>query len=367
MRILSLSLDASVLDLASPAGQRQLAYFAGHEADVLVLGRGPATDRAEGSVRVMRAAAATKLGAVWAGWRLIGRRLAVRPYNLVTTQDALVTGWLGYRAARRLRVKLITQVHGDYLGNPRWLAESPLNRVLDRLGRYVLRHSDAVRCVSERIRHRLVGELGVPRERTVVIPIGSDLSTFVPHGDRAATSGSVLLFVGRLTVEKAPLAFCEVVEEAAAVRPDVTGVIIGEGPLRAALEDRIRATGHPERYRLLGHVPPAELASWYRVATCLVHPSTWEGWGMVMVEALACGCPVVTTDTGCAGEVVRNGETGLVVPVGDTAGLAVAASRLLADRSLRQRLSEAGPAVASRYSFQATRAALARLFSEYGR
>jgi len=70
--------------------------------------------------------------------------------------------------------------------------------------------------------------------------------------------------------------------------------------------------------------------------------SNYEGWGMTVVEAMVCGCPVVMTDVGCAGELVVNGENGLVTPAGDRAALVGSINKLIADPLFREKFKKTG-------------------------
>jgi glycosyltransferase-like protein len=105
---------------------------------------------------------------------------------------------------------------------------------------------------------------------------------------------------------------------------------------------------------VLGTVPDAELVAWYRAADAFVLPSTREGWGLAVLEALAAGRPVVASDIDVFRSYLSDGETALLVPAGDAAALEAALRRLLADQELRARLSTAGPGVAARYTWLAS-------------
>ena len=103
------------------------------------------------------------------------------------------------------------------------------------------------------------------------------------------------------------------------------------------------ASGWQPPGRLYPAVPPVEVAEWITAADVIVVPSRGEGLGLVAVEALACGRPVVASNVGGLPEIVKDGETGLLVPPGDVAALRGAIERLADDR-LRKRLGAAGPA-----------------------
>jgi glycosyltransferase involved in cell wall biosynthesis len=110
-------------------------------------------------------------------------------------------------------------------------------------------------------------------------------------------------------------------------------LIVGSGPERDRLLSLARSLELDECVKILPWA--RDVASYYKSCDVYVQPSLYEGWGLAVIEALASGAPVVMTDVGCAGEVVRNGETGLVVPPHREQELAEAITRMLADDVLR--------------------------------
>jgi len=116
---------------------------------------------------------------------------------------------------------------------------------------------------------------------------------------------------------------------------------VGRGPLEGELRETAVALGVADRLTFLPPVDDAELAAWYRAADVFCLPSTEpsEAYGLVQLEAHACGTPVVSTDLPTGVPFVNlDGETGLIVPVGDARALATAITKLTTDRELRDRL-----------------------------
>ncbi|HEV7467512.1 MAG TPA: glycosyltransferase, partial [Candidatus Dormibacteraeota bacterium] len=105
---------------------------------------------------------------------------------------------------------------------------------------------------------------------------------------------------------------------------------------------------------VLGTVPDAELVAWYRAADAFVLPSTREGWGLAVLEALAAERAVVASDIEVFRSYLSHGESALLVPAGDAGAIAAAMRRVAADHRLRERLAAAGPAVAARYTWAAS-------------
>jgi glycosyltransferase-like protein len=176
-----------------------------------------------------------------------------------------------------------------------------------------------------------------------------------------ATSRFALLTVGGIEPRKGSL---ELFEALALVKsklvPPPVLVVVGGHSFRdhSAYRDhvlqRAKDLGLEEGsdFILLGTVPDEELAGWYHAADAFVFPSVNEGWGLAVLEALASGLPVLTTDIEVFREYLSE-ETALLVPPGDVQQLAAALVRLARDPKLRDRLALAGPEVAARFTWEA--------------
>ena len=155
--------------------------------------------------------------------------------------------------------------------------------------------------------------------------------------------GNALVFAGRLGPQKA----VGVLLTALADVDGVSLVVAGDGPEREALERHVAELGLDGRVRFLGSVPRETVLRLFGAGDASVLPSAWENFPHTVVEALAVGTPVISTDVGGVSEVVRDGENGLLVPAGDAAALAAAIERFFADDALRERLvAAAAPSVA---------------------
>ncbi len=226
--------------------------------------------------------------------------------------------------------------------------------------------------VQTREEERLVRALGVPLPPVEVVPPGyTPLPP--PAADPAAFARSVgvdgpfLLFVGRLASNKGLVRLVEAFAPLARQDPLATLVLVGEdGGVGTAVDERSRALGLERRVRRVGHIADERrLASAYREARALVLPSDYEAFGLVLLEALAQGTPVVASRVGGIPEVIDDGRTGVLVPPGSTPALEEALRRLWEDPALGRRLGEAGRAtVVPRYSWEAVAGDIDRIYRE---
>lgn len=177
------------------------------------------------------------------------------------------------------------------------------------------------------------------RDRVSVVPLGVDLARF--DGARRSPRGEPrVLFVGRLRYYKG----VDVLLRAIARVPESTLDIVGDGPMAEPWRRLARDLELEARVRFHGEVTDEELLRFYREAQVLALPSSQraEAFGLVLLEAMACELPIISTELGTGTSWVnRDGETGVVVPPGDDDALGRALHRLLTDRPLRERLGRA--------------------------
>ena len=187
--------------------------------------------------------------------------------------------------------------------------------------------SDAVRSYSILVDR-------IPRDKVIVIPNGVDLTVFRP-GARAAHHGIQFMTVGRLVPQKGHDGLIDAFAMLRDVLPHAALTIVGDGPLRHALEAQVHAYHLEDRILFQGF--RRDRLEAYHQADIAVFPSRWEGLCIAALEASACGLPVIGTAVGGLQEAVIDQETGIIVPTGDV-GLLAAAMRDLAEDRPRQLL-----------------------------
>ncbi len=190
---------------------------------------------------------------------------------------------------------------------------------------------------------------GLPADRVHFLPNGLDIEWADLRFDRAEARASfnlpaaaaVVLFLARLVKSKRPLDFITAAARTMkSVDPHVEFVIAGDGPMRAACERAAANTGILSRIRFLGTVPHDDIPRLLAASDLFVSTSELTNRALPTCEAMLCGVPVVVYDAGDTRTVVRDGETGVVVPDGDVDALADSIARLLGYQAERERLAD---------------------------
>jgi glycosyltransferase involved in cell wall biosynthesis len=215
--------------------------------------------------------------------------------------------------------------------------------------RVLLARRDRVVGVGEAVRQALLHNEGIPTGRVGVLYNGIDLAAFGNHaGERldvrrelgVGPGDLVLIQVARLDPLKDHATAIRTLAAVVRQRPDARLILVGEGPQRPALERLVLQSGLGEHLRLLGlrRDIPRLLAA---ADLCLL-TSVSEGIPLTLIEAMAAGLPIVATRVGGVGEVVADGETGILAPAGSELYLCGAVLRLAGDTTLRRQMSQRG-------------------------
>lgn len=154
--------------------------------------------------------------------------------------------------------------------------------------------------------------------------------------------GKNLLFIGRLGPVKGATLLLDAFAALRGRHPDARLTLVGDGPSRAALEAQARALGIADVTHFTGYLSQNDVSGKLGEADMLALPSFAEGLPVVLMEALAAGIPVIASQIAGIPELVRNGETGFVVPAGDVEALTVRLDQLMSDPDLCRRMGEAG-------------------------
>jgi phosphatidyl-myo-inositol alpha-mannosyltransferase len=278
-------------------------------------------------------------------FRTVRRAIRRQRPDVVHVHEPLVplVSWAAVDAARAMKIPIVGTFHANY----------PTGCMHYRAFRSVLRplsHALDVRIAVSPTAAETVAELFPGDYR--IIPNGVDVSRFKPLG--IPRHPGQVLFVGRPVARKGlPVllkSFSVVLERA----PSARLVIVGSAPENVKLPKKLLSS-----VEVRGMVDEEELVAYMRSSSLLCAPSTGgESFGMVLIEAMAAGLPVVASDIPGYEAVVSSGKNGVLVPPGDPGALADALVALLTDPARRTKLSLAGQASASRYDWSRIAAAL---------
>jgi len=222
---------------------------------------------------------------------------------------------------------------------------------------------------------QLVNEYEARHHRIAAIPCGVDTDLFRPGDAEAARAGlglegrPLLLYVGRIAPIKGLETLLDAVALLSARGVGVRLLVVGgeaDEPVdghESALRRRLEALGLDDAVRFVGPQPQPALRDFYVAADAVVLPSYYESFGMVALEAMACGTPVIASRVGGLTTTVRDGVTGFLVPEGNVAALADSIERLLADPALRWRTGREGVAWAAQHRWPCVAEALCREYA----
>lgn len=272
----------------------------------------------------------------------------------VTTPGPM--GLCGLAAGAMLRVPAVGTYHTDFPAYVQSITgDHRLTQATATYMRWLYKRLDRVLSRTRKYETSL-REMGVAAQRMSLAPPAVDTAVFSPArrdpnlwrtlGVRQTRQ---LLYVGRLSVEKNLPMLVEIFKRVRRIRQDTALVVAGDGPY---LESMRRALDGLPAY-LLGALGDEALAPLYASADLLVFPSRTDTMGQVVLEAQACGLPVLVSDEGGPQEVMAHDITGLVLPGADPSPWVSAIHSLLGDEPRRQRMAHSGPGRMARFSLEA--------------
>ncbi len=244
--------------------------------------------------------------------------------------------------------------------------------------RRLVRGADRIVAANSVERAHLVWYYGATSERIAVIPCGVDIDLFCPI-DRAAAKaqlalgpGRFLLYVGRLTPIKGLETLLEAVRRLRRYRRfrDLRLLVVGgdadepENGHAQFLMERVAALGLGRTVSFVGAQPQERLRFYYAAAWVTIMPSYYESFGMVALEAMACGSAVIASRVGGLTTTIVDGVTGYLVPEGEPHALADRLALLLEDTSLRRRLGWEASQLATHYRWPCVAEAICQLYAQ---
>lgn len=303
------------------------------------------TDQRKGLPRLIYKYGSLLLRSIWCSLR--------RKFDVIHAHYVFPTGFIGLICHWLTGRPLVITAHGSDVYN---LASK--NKRVFRVSRFVLRRASAVIAVSRDIRDELVDEFGVDEEKIHIINMGVDTSIFRPMDKEECRrrlglplDKRIVLFVGNIIPRKGVLYLIESLEH---VKFDDVQCIILGAPVDREYFDTVknRLNEIDADVRFFDAVPYSEVAVWMNAADVFVLPSNEEAFGLVALEALACGTPTIATAVGGLKEFIRDSETGYSVPIGDALAIADKINHVLdpENRAEVESIRENGLQVADSFS-----------------
>lgn len=302
MRVLQIGSDRSIFDTASAPAARMRAYGKRFgELEMIIFSLRKHKVREARLSEHAHARATNSFFRFLYVWNAIWLALRLPKPDVISVQDPFEVGITGWIVARLRGVPLHVQVHTDFL-SPAFARLSFLNRLRVRIASFVLHRASRVRVVSESIKRSIEARY-TSHPPISVLPIFVDIEKYRTTQLSPALAArenlfpTKLLVVSRLEPEKNVALAIHAFAKAALENSCL--IIIGEGSEKKALQKMAESRGVGKWVFFEGQTAPAQ---YYKLADLLLAPSRYEGYGMVVVEALASGTPVLSTDVGIARE-----------------------------------------------------------------
>ncbi len=264
--------------------------------------------------------------------------------DVLTAQDSFPTGVAAYLVRRRYGIPLQLQVHIDFF-KPRFKYGSLMQSVYFLCARFLLPRADAVRAVSGEIKEYLTGVMGIAPGKIAVLPTFCDvraIAAAAPRFDfrKKYPERPFLVFEAARFVSQKNLESC--IRAMGLLGTDGAGVglvLVGSGPE----EGRLRSMAREGSARSAIFFEPwtDDVVSCCKGADVFLFPSWYEGWGLAVIEAMACGMPVIATAVGCVPMLVEDGKSGYVVAQDDAAAIARHIMALYKNPALRLAMGKA--------------------------
>ena len=344
MKVLNLGTDKGVFVSSSSVTRRLIEYGALTDGYDIIVPATPAQEiKLSEKVTAYGTGGGNRLAALFNMYRLGKKLFRQNNYDVITVQDPFELSLVGLLLARKFKSALNIQEHGDFFSATYWRNENPINFCRYYLGRWLIKRADSVRAVSERIKSTLVNDLQIAEDKIVVVSVyvkpEKQAGEIKPEIFGRLAGKIVFLTMARLVKQKNLPLLIRSFAIVARQLPEVALLIVGRGPEKNKLAEQIKESGLEDKIFLIDWTD--NIYDYYNSADIYVLSSNYEGWGMVIIEAASCGLPVVMTDVGCAGEVLKNGVSALITPVNDEQKLAEAMKKIVQDADWRRQLGQA--------------------------
>lgn len=248
-------------------------------------------------------------------------------FDIIHAHFAYIAGFAAVCAGQRFHIPTIITVHGSDIN---YYTRRTLRNLVAALYTIAgLRCATAIIAVGKDLKNK-VSKLGVPSNRIIVVPDGIEQSVFFPRGEkrilreqlRLPQEELLFLYVGNFTRVKSLDTLLNAFARIRVRIPHATLVMVGDGELETELKQYATVLGIIERIIWAGRMPHKEIPYWMSAADFLVLPSLNEGYGLVILEALACGIPAIASQVGGILDILVSPDLGIMFSPGDSVALA---------------------------------------------
>jgi len=324
INLLSISLDKNILKQRFSDAQRRQLEYAGYFKNYTVI---VLTSKKEGfktkkikNLKIIPTNSSVKLFSIFDAIKIALRENKKTPFDLITVQDPIATGLIGVILKFILKKPLNIQLHSEFIFSKNWIRERWIHRFWVPLISWQLNQADSIRVDNRAKLAKLRQQLPNLKAKIFQAPMRVNLDFFWKK-PRKKKKIKKLISVGRLVKEKNFPLLIRAMKTVIKKYPNTTLTIIGGGPERLAIEKEIERGALSKNIRLTGPLSREKVRNHLWKSDLFVLSSNYEGWGLVFVEALASGLPIVATKVSSAGELVKNNKNGFIVPVSDEKGL----------------------------------------------
>ncbi len=348
MKLLSVSLDPHSLNPESVVSSRAKSYGT-LVSDYFIVVPSPAKMRVKlsNNVTAYGSGGVFKIIRLWSTVLLIIKIVREEKIDVITVQDPYYLGFCSWLIAKYYHLGLEMQI----------LGLEKLSPVRTALAKFTLPKASIVRALSPRLYERLHLEYGIPYEKMRIVTIyvdvkklGLNLTTLGVHEQKKFDEAVArfkeeykdkfnFLTVSRLVPIKNISLQLQAVQNLKDKHPEIFLHIVGGGPEMESLKREIVERGVENNVKLHGPKYQMDLGVFYLASDTFLLTSNYEGWGMVITEALSGGLPVIMTAVGCADELVISGQSGIVIPVNDAEALTNAMEKMLTDSVWRNEIA----------------------------
>jgi len=259
------------------------------------------------------------------------------PFDIIHAQYGYPPGLAALKASRKLGIPNVVSIQG---GDGHWVGTK--SKTLEAAMQAVLGHADRLLIGSRSFAKEVRENHGTPLDRFTIVPGAVDVDRFAPRDEEAVgalqdSTAPTLLYHGRVDERKGAV---DMIDAVAKLPDSIRLIMSGIGPDVGAVEERIRTLGVEDRVEMTGYAPYDTVPDIYRRGDVFVSPTYAEGFSNTILEAMASGVPIVSTETVGVVDCLRDEDNALLVSPGDPDGLAEALYRMVENDDLRTRLAE---------------------------